>query len=453
MHLSIPAGLILSFLLLTGCSSGPEKQITVVKGKITVSDSIDQSNDFSGIGVTIVKRDSANVDADTLFHALTDSQGTFGGEAQIPEKKEYLGFISRNKRNLGRFGIILAHEDTVTVTAELPDLDQSLKISSHEHDALAAYQRIDRSFRRVIMFARAGRISQDSLDIELNKWSDLYWEVYRKNPETIAGKYAASESIKLLRGWKDRKMMERIDQIENDEQLVELAATHGKDYLAENRGLNYASAYLDTLLELTADPDMQMQIQMEQIDLLYDSARVEAARQKLSAFEEKFADHKEAKSWIENIKYDLNYLSPGDSIPDFSFTENGQTISRDSLRGTPFILEVSRLSNRLYQEQYGRTVAIHGIYKNFGLQIITIPLDTSQVTVDAFFEERVNPWPVADANAFDRSSLIEKFNIQLIPTRFLVDAEGRIIRKYVGGEYKDIIEGLKKISEGEKQPL
>jgi thioredoxin-related protein len=79
------------------------------------------------------------------------------------------------------------------------------------------------------------------------------------------------------------------------------------------------------------------------------------------------------------------------------------------------------------------------------LEVVTLPLDENQVTVDAFFEERVKPWPVADAKAFDRQELLKKFNIRMIPTRFLIDEDGQIIRKYVGNEFDDVIQGIQKI--------
>jgi hypothetical protein len=33
----------------------------------------------------------------------------------------------------------------------------------------------------------------------------------------------------------------------------------------------------------------------------------------------------------------------------------------------------------------------------------------------------------------------------MIPTRFLVDENGQIIRKYVGNEFDDVIQGIQKI--------
>ena len=57
----------------------------------------------------------------------------------------------------------------------------------------------------------------------------------------------------------------------------------------------------------------------------------------------------------------------------------------------------------------------------------------------AFFQERDRFWSIAEPPTMNRKSLIETFNIQYYPTRILVDAEGRIIRKFIGEELDDFI--------------
>lgn len=437
---------LLLITALTGCSGNDEFKTALIEGSFSVSDSIDSSRDFSGIGLTVIQRDSSNADADTLFHQLTDSTGKFRGQARFRNNRQYSAIISRNERNLARFGLILADRDTIQISGELPDLENTMEVQSREHNAMEVFQRINRGFQRVAAFAQAGRLTGDSLNTELNKWSDLYWEVYQKHEGTLASQMAASESVRLLQGWNNEAMMDKIRSIQDKDELVSLGATYGKNYLAADKGLDYTLQYLDTLQNNADSEDSGMRITMERIKLLYDSARVEQAKQLLQEFEQNHRDNRNAQSWAEAISYDLNYLSPGDTIPSFSFEVNGNTFSRDSLMGTPYILEITTLANRLYQDQYDRTVAIHSLYKNFGLQVITIPLDNSQVTVDAFFEARgIKPWPVAPAQEFERNELLELFNVRVIPTRFLIDREGRIIRKYVGREYTDVIQGIQTI--------
>ena len=442
---------LLLITALIGCSGNDQSKTALIEGSFSVSDSIDSSNDFSGIGLTVIKRDSSNADADTLFYQLSDSTGKLLGQARFQDKRQYSAIISRNDRNLARFGLILADGDTIKIKGELPALESTLEVQSREHDAMEVFQRINRGFQRVATYAQAGRLTGDSLGNELNKWSDLYWEVYQNHEGTLASQMAASESVRLLQGWNNEAMMDKIRSVQTKDELINLGATYGKSYLAGNEGLDYTLQYLDTLQNNAGTEESSMRVKMERIKLLYDSARVEKAKQLLTDFEQNYRNNQNAQSWAEAISYDLNYLSPGDSIPSFSFQVNGNTFSRDSLEGTPYILEITTLANQLYQQQYDRTVAIHSLYKNFGLQVITIPLDNSQVTVDAFFEARgIKPWPVAPAQAFDRRELMELFNIRVIPTRFLIDRKGRIVRKYVGREYTDVIQGIQSIIKQDK---
>jgi hypothetical protein len=297
-------------------------------------------------------------------------------------------------------------------------------------------------YQRIARYANAGRSSGDSLDQEHDTWSDRDLERYQDNRETRAGSLAAAEAIRLLQGWNGEKMMNRIRSVQDNDDLVYLGLNYGKDYLARIRGLQPTLAYLDTLSDITDGTQQLKNIERERIKLLYDSARISAAQERLDGFRQQYAEDSVAMEWAESIDYDLNYLSPGDELPSFAFSSNGETISRNSLLGRPYILEITRLSNELYQEQFDRTVVIHSIYKNYDLEVVTIPLDESQITVDAFFDERVRAWPVADAQAFDRDELLEKFNIRLIPTRFLVNSEGKIVRKYIGREYEEVIKGI-----------
>lgn len=434
-----------------GCASESDEKQTHISGNFTVADSINNSKDYSGIGFTVIKRDSANADADTLLHAVTDSNGTFSGDVTFQEKRRYPLIVSYNDRNIGRSGIILADDDSVFVTAELPNIGSTLKLSSREHDAMDQFQHLGKNYRQLMQFARAGQIKGDSLRDELRKWSNLYWDTYESEEGTFASYLSAREAIKILEGIDQAEMMNRIRVVDDNDDLSDLGATYGKRYMAEKEGLNAAVSYLDSLANETDTEDPLKRIAMEKVKLLYDSARVDLAEEELNEFKEKYSDDESSKEWVESMTYDITYLSPGDSIPEFQFGHNGSTLSRDSMIGQPYILEVTRLSNDLYQQQFDRTVVIHSIYKNFGLQVITLPLDESQVTIDAFFNERVKPWPVADAQVFDRDSLLEKFNIRLIPTRFLVDQDGKIVRKYVGNEYEDVIQGIQQILNKNKE--
>lgn len=440
----VPLAFIL-MLVSTGCSSDDDTLHAPIEGQITVSDSLDSSGDDGGIHVSILKKDSAAAAADTLFYAVTNKGGFFSGEAHFNRRGRYLMRVSRNGQLVGQGGVILAANDSLKIFAKLPAFSSTLQIYSKEHNALTTYNRVERSFQRVAAFARAGQLKGDSLVAELQKWPDIYWQVYQQYPQTIAGGFGARRSIELLSQWNPSEMMQKVRQIQQNDDLAVIAAVRGKNYLAKKEGAAYALAYLDTLQKQTNNKHSRMRIEMERINLMYDSAMVKQARQLLHTFKKTYDKDQWASEWAKSMTYDLEYLAPGDPIPAFSFTYSGHDISRENMKGRPYLLEITPLSSPQYQQQYDRTLVIYNIYKNYDLEVITIPLDTSQVTIDAFFEERMKPWPVASSGDFDRDSLIKTFNIKSVPVRFLVDEQGRIARRYIGPEYEDVIQGIQQL--------
>ena len=434
----------LTVLLLTvACSNRSDVKKTIVTGSITVADSIDSSGDYSGIGVTIVKRDSSNAPIDTLFHSLTDQSGNFEGIASFPDRNYYPMIISRNNNDLATLRVILAENDTLRVNAQLPDIQQTLSIHSKEHEAMQTLNRVDRSFQRVGAFIMSGAVPDSQILDETKKWSELYWQVYEAHENTMASYLAAEKTIELLGNWDSEAMLNRIDETLPADYMFSVALRYGKPYIAQSKGFDAASGYLDSLIQISENEEITEFIVRDKIQMYFDSSRIGEAKDLLDSYEQDYADSPSSKKWIRRIRYDLNYLAPGVDAPDFSFvTMEGDTVNNQSLKGSTYIIEISPLANFEYQNDYDRTMVIGEIYKNYGLKIFTIPLDQSEVTVNAFFEERRKAWPVAKLGSFDVQQIIQKFNVVQVPTRILVDKDGVVIRKYERNEFSDVIQGL-----------
>jgi len=187
--------------------------------------------------------------------------------------------------------------------------------------------------------------------------------------------------------------------------------------------------------------------------MYFDSSRIGEAKDLLDEYEQDYSDSPSSKKWIRRIRYDLNYLAPGVDAPDFSFvTMEGDTVNNQNLTGSTYIIEISPLANFEYQNDYDRTMVIGEIYKNYGLKIFTIPLDQSEVTVNAFFDERRKAWPVAKLGSFDVQDVIQKFNVVQVPTRILIDENGVVIRKYERNEFSEVIQGLNRAFSDSNSP-
>ena len=436
-------------LIISSCSSddAANSNKPYVEGRVTVSDSLDSTGDYSGIQILSSVRSGAE-SIDTLFYAVTDSSGSFSGFADIDENGIYPVLLSRNSNNFGLLNVVLAEGDSVTITAELPDVRSTAEVSSQEQDVLRTLERVERGFRRVANFINAGAVSSDSIQIEIEKWSDIYWQVFEENRETHVARLSGESSATILQGWNDSLMVERANIVLDEYNRISPSLRNLLiQHISDTEGLNTTLRFIDDLEERTPTVNDKISLQIKRIDLLYDSSRTDSATEYLNQLKNEFPEDEFVQSWAENMAYDLEYLAPGSSFPELEFQlVSGDSISTSSLRGQPFLLEITRLDNALYQEQYDRTVAIYQIYRNFELEIITVPVSVSDVMFSAFFEERNRIWPFVRPNSFDTEALVEVLNLDRVPTRFLIDSDGTIIGRYIGTEYDNILDGLQRIT-------
>lgn len=422
------------------------KNTAFVTGKITVDPEIDASSDYSGIRLYSTSQLDSGV-ADTLFIAETDSSGEFSGLATFPETDIYPMLVSRNQNIFGVLNMIFANEDTIRINGQIPDINNTVEIESYENEIYKTFERVDRGFNRVANFINAGMISADSIGIEIEKWSDIYWEVYETYPGTFAGKVSAETSISILRGWNDSLMVDRSGILLDDiGRIMPSTLQLIVEYYAESEGLDRAINELNKIKETTDSKPQILDIDIQKIELLYDSSRTREANNLLEVFKSNYSKNSSAMDWAENISYDLEFLTPGYPFPEFRFkTIDGDSLDNQSLLGKPFLIEITRFENLLYQQQFDRTISIYQIYQNFDLEIITVPVNTNNITLQAFFEERSLLWDIIDPTSFDSEELLNLLNISSVPTRFLVDREGMIVRRYVGNEYDDVVRGLQQI--------
>ncbi|MFU8811316.1 MAG: TlpA family protein disulfide reductase [Balneolaceae bacterium] len=433
-------------IVVLGCSATQDPG-TYISGQITVDPDIDSTEDYSNIELLVATRDTQGTPTDTLFYATTDQQGYFSGTARINRPGVYPFLLSRGGNPVGVISAVLAKGDTVRIDSELPHIEERTTVSSNENRAFDLYERLETNFNRVARFIDAGLVAEDSVTIELQKWSDLYWDLYNQEHGTYASIRSATSSVTLLEGWNDSLMIDRIHTVlDRDLDVRATMRRQAVRYYAEREGLDRSLQFLDRVQSLSTDPDRQLEIKAHRIELLFDSARTIDAEQRLAQFRRDYAGRDEAIQWADIIAYELQTFAPGQPFPDFSFvTTDGETITNSTLAGQPYMLEFTRLDNPLYLEQFERTVAIYHVYSNFGLNILTVPLGTSPVVLEAFFEERVKLWEVAEPGTFDAEEIVEFYNLRAIPTRFLVDDAGNIIRRYTHREYDQIVRGLQQV--------
>ena len=440
-------GLILLLLVLvatvTNCSKEPEILESQFMVDVSVADSIDQTGDFSGFKFLVFHRLSVNEPVDTLLFLTTDTLGHAEGSIQFERAGSYPVQISRNGRNLASLQILLADEDTIKFSGEFPDLGATLDIDSREQRAMNAYDRVDLAFQRSDAFIRAGRIANEDIPAELQKHVDLYWQIFDRYPGTFASKFSLEAAVNLLSKYDQAQMLKKIDEGFGEDYAFALAATLGKAFVAETEGFDAAISYLDSVQKLTEVEDIERVLEQSKIKLTFDSLKVEEAKALLTRFEKEYEDEENYTEWYKNIRFELYELTPGQPAPEFSFiTVDGDTVTNESAKGAPYILEFTLMANRLYQEQYDESTILYQLYSPDGLQYFTIPFDESANTIVGFYEERDRFWGIANPPSVDKKKMVEEFNIHYYPTRVLVYADGNIYRKFIGEEFDGMIPAI-----------
>ncbi len=454
---------------LSGCGScsredpQPTEDRTRISGKITLDETfIPMPDDTLGLeGTRVLVVDLAGR-PDTLFHAGTDTLGSFDGEAVFPRQGAYALRLYRSERRMADTTLLLAAQDTVRIEGSLPRFSGFARFHSDESEAMRTLNRLERQYNRIMQIAAAGGIARDTIPHVLDNWSSIYWEVFENWPGTIASRVATLESMRMLEGRNDELMMHRLREYGDHEDIRQLAARFGFISILQREGLDAAIAWADSLEAESTARETRLRISKNRIEVLYDSSRIDQARARIRDYENRFGGDAEADAWLSVIRYDVEQLSPGLTLPSFELEvhdpppESGEeqltgihqgtrTMTLEDLRGGHAVIEVVSLADRTYQANYLQLYTLHLIYHQDNIEFLTIPVERSPIAVRAFFEERGQGWPVAKAGAYAESDLEERWNIYEMPVRFLIDSEGRIIRKFHGHNINELLVELNNI--------
>jgi hypothetical protein len=297
----------------------------------------------------------------------------------------------------------------------------------------------------VLTFLRAGAVSQDSIPIELQKWSDIYWEMKDLYPGSLASRLGIIESLTILDGLDDSLLVSRVENLQTDENLTRSVAILATSAYARTKGLDATLDYLQHRRNEASTLTNRRYLDMSRVQLLADSLQIDDAIAEMRVFERNYTDDV-SKGWASMMIYDLGNLSLGKPMPAFSLEmEGGDILHSDSLKGAPYVLEIAALRDPVYQEQFQQMQGFFYVYNPSGVNFITIPVEDNIVVVDAFFEERQQLWPLAEAGTWREGDLFQKLNITSLPARFLVDADGNIIRKYTG-HINTMLEDLNRVT-------
>ncbi len=415
-----------------------------LEGQITLSAEIDSVADYSGFEILVAERKEEGID--TLGFAQTDVEGKFSMEITAPGTNIYSLVISRAGAVLRLDEIAVAEGDSASFKVKFPFGNRPVMIRSKENAALLGFKNtVALHNGEIDSYTRQGVEDRSVYANKIFLTSQILWGLQESSQGTLAASLAAAQSIMMLEGWNDSLVVVRAETLDPENVnygLVVGAARRSKVRLA---GLESGPAFVEALKAKVTDEDILAVIQSELVlayrDNDLDNEALTAARE----LKMQYATDSSWIRWADRAIYDLEYLRPGMEAPGFNLTDkSGKEVSPTTLAGKPFVLEFYLPGGEFEIQLPARNAFYRSEEGATPFEILSLSLNDDVDMNEAFFDGRDIPGRHVILEDGPNAGVVKKYNVYLLPTRFLIDAEGKIVGKYVlnnwMGAFQDALE-------------
>lgn len=429
----------------------PEPVRSYLEGRFTVDPEIDPTPDYRDFEVLVAAPDSAGTD--TLGFATTDSTGAFRMAIEAPDRGIYPFYVSRRGVTLYAGELAVAEGDSATVTAQFPVDNRLLRVRSAENAAWMAYRNSKAQYNNALVrMLQEGAYGDAEMRRNVNQAATILWSLRETFPGTIGADIAAAESVVMLDGWNDSLLVARAREITPANPSFVDVGRAARRAQARLGGQAAALELVRAFQEKTDDAEQKAGLQSEVVVAYSDSLQREEALDAARTLKQTYADTPWA-SWADRAIYEIEHLSPGMPAPGFELTaREGQPVRLDRLKDRYVVLEFYHPQEETYQRQLATRNALHDAVGRDTLAFVSISVLPDTLLNDAFAEGRIFPGIHVIAPEGLQSDVARAYNVNTVPTRVLVDREGRIVRKYVGNTLARLQEDLIALLREEQPP-
>jgi len=406
----------------------PQQIQSIFEGTLSIRPEIDPSTDYRDFEV-LVARDNLG-EPDTLGYAITDSTGYFLMQVYAPNRGIYRLIISRLGQIQASGQIAIADGDSASLVAAFPLRGRNLRVRSQENASLQAYQntRVQHE-QSLVELVQSGDYEEEQVRNLMSQTTMILWDLQQTFPNSMGGELAAAEAITMGTGWEDSVVVARMRALPSSNQRYGEATRAARQAEARRRGQSAALALLDNLKERAETPMQRAEIASERVIAHIDSMEFDIAFALTNAMQEEFEDMQWA-IWAERAGYEIQNLLPGMQAPLFAVRDaNGDSLRLQDLIGKYVILEFYQPEDDMYQRELPGRNDIVEVLGNEKVEIVSISMQPDTLVNEGFFEERTVP----GRHVYGDQGVAQKYNINVLPTRYLIDPEGNLINKYVGG--------------------
>lgn len=425
---------------------------SVVEGELSVRAEIDSTGDWSGFRISIVTQTDGDVD--TLGTSTTAGNGRFAMDVFSPDEGVYPVIVERGGATLHIGEFVAVDGDSVSIRGSFPLGAPGLRIVSMENASWTAYKNAKALHNRAMVdVIESEGYTPEDLGRVVAQTSTILWSIRNTYDGTIGADIAMAESIVMMEGWDDSIVMSRLPEIDFDNQSIVEVARAARRAISRQEGQESALQMLENFLQNVPE-DKIPGIKAEIVITYADSGAVVQA---VEVATELRREHPESPwaEWAARATYDLENLQPGMSAPVFDvLSRDGLDVSSSSLEGKFLILEFFDPAEQIWQRDLEIRDGITGALSEIMFQTVAVSVEADMDINEALFDGADHPGTFVFSTEGMEQSIVQNYNVHVLPTRFLIDPEGVIVAKYTGPalmelerDLASIVESLNRIAE------
>lgn len=417
-----------------------------LSGKITVKADLDPAQNFEGFEVLVGYREEDGAKLDTLGYAKTKADGSFAMQVKARERGIYPLMIFRRDRLITTGELVVGQGDVAQMSIQLPSAN--MRIISAENAAWMALKNTRIQHKQSLLEAiKEGKNQEKDLQNIVGLTANLLWDLDTSFPaQTVGAQLAKVESVSMLIGWNDSLAVARAKQIPNDNPgYVEMTKNLRRAY-ARTKGQEAAIHALEAVITALKDPNKQAPLYAEIIMARLDSLQADKALAAIQDMRTRYSNTDRWKTWLDNVEYEVKHLLPGLEAPHFNFkTITGQPLTKETLKGKIVVLEFWSPRDAVYPEQLNDITTLNQAYKNKNFAWISVAMEPDMTVYEAFKQNRELPaLQVVERNG-TKSEAAKAYNVNYVPVRFIIDADGKLVGKFLGNAVGSLAETLARL--------